>query len=586
MATLSDLRTVLLLLLLPVLAHAQTTARTPNLRVPFTSNEKMNEGLSRIDEVLGPITGGVYDPAHRGMVFDAGGAVFNVMAPNFGARCDGTTDDTIAIQKAENSADDVCGTVFIPATANGCKVTDADGDGSGILVSSCVTIAGEGWGSKLVAGANFGNADLLETAENPATEGARPVNVTIRDLTLDGNKANNSTGGEASMGITLRATVDALVSNVRILNPKGDCVYIGGASTATVRPLRNTVRGVHCSGPARNGIAVVSGHQINILGNHVEDWGFGAIDLELESTADLAVEEANIVGNVMENGDTDANDVGINVIADTAGQVLKGVSVVGNVVDHAGVGLQFRGTTALTVSANTIRNTVDDCIRSASGAAGMDPVGTVITGNALNTCGNEGIQFLRASDITITSNTIRNTAASAIRLNNGGGGTGTGTPTYVLATGNNVTGVDTDASGNDYCISVTATSGAIANNVLRNCDYKGIDFGGGQLTLAGNDISSSGTMNSCIEVNAGTDVLIRDGAYNNCTTKISDSGTRTRVNGLAITDTPSTCSATTNGEQYWDKSLFEACVCNSSHGSGARWCQRDGGGCTSDTSCG
>ena len=72
MATLSDLRTVLLLLLLPTLAHAQTTARTPNLRVPFTSNEKMNEGLSRIDEVLGPITGGVYDQANRGKVFDAG----------------------------------------------------------------------------------------------------------------------------------------------------------------------------------------------------------------------------------------------------------------------------------------------------------------------------------------------------------------------------------------------------------------------------------------------------------------------------------------------------------------------------------
>jgi len=515
----------------------------------------------------------------RGKVQDKGGQVFDVRT--YGAKCDGSTDDRVAIQAAENAADDVCGTVFIPT---GTCMVGASG-GSGILVSSCVTFAGEGWGSILKAVADFGNADLLETAESPADDASRPVRVTIRDLTLDGNKANNSTGTEASMCITLRSTVDALVENVRCLNPKGDCVYIGPSSDKSVTALRNTVRGVHCSGPTRNGIAVVGGDQIIVDGNHVEDWGFGGIDLELETDAALAVDRAAITGNVLENGDTDSNDVGINVTADTAGQVIRGVTVTGNSLDHVGIGISFRGTTDLAIVGNTIRNAVTDGIRSAEGTAGLDAVGTLIEGNVVDTAGDNGIQFLRPSDISIVGNVIRNTGSTGIRVNNGGG-TGAGTPTYVLVAANTVTTVDTDTSGNDYCIAVTGTSGTIANNVLRTCDYKGIDFGGGQFTIASNDFSSSGTMNSCIEVNAGTNVLIRDGAYNNCTTKISDSGTGTRVNGLAITDTPPTCSATTNGEMYWDKSLFEACVCNSSHGSGARWCQIDDGGCTSNSSCG
>lgn len=55
--------------------------------------------------------------------------------------------------------------------------------------------------------------------------------------------------------------------------------------------------------------------------------------------------------------------------------------------------------------------------------------------------------------------------------------------------------------------------------------------------------------------------------------------------GLA-TDAPSTCAADRNGERYYDLSLRETCVCNSAHTLGARWCQVDGGGCTSNASCG
>jgi Pectate lyase superfamily protein len=59
-------------------------------------------------------------------------------------------------------------------------------------------------------------------------------------------------------------------------------------------------------------------------------------------------------------------------------------------------------------------------------------------------------------------------------------------------------------------------------------------------------------------------------------------GTRTTVQGTpAPSDAPATCDAAGTGRQYFDISLFEPCVCN-----GTNWCQVDGGGCTSSTSCG
>lgn len=67
---------------------------------------------------------------------------------------------------------------------------------------------------------------------------------------------------------------------------------------------------------------------------------------------------------------------------------------------------------------------------------------------------------------------------------------------------------------------------------------------------------------------------------------VTDAGASPLVEVQLRTDSPATCAADRDGERYWDASLNEACVCNSVHGSGARWCQVDGGGCTSSASCG
>src|SRR5690349_23654276 len=53
----------------------------------------------------------------------AGPAVSVIDVGAYGARGDGSTDDTAAIQSAINAAASISGTVFFPDTANGYRVT-------------------------------------------------------------------------------------------------------------------------------------------------------------------------------------------------------------------------------------------------------------------------------------------------------------------------------------------------------------------------------------------------------------------------------------------------------------------------------
>lgn len=155
------------------------------------------------------------------------GALVNVL--DFGATGDGITDDTLAIQAALDSA--ITGTVFFPTgTYLTGQLTPPVGTslvGSG-LSSTTIKLKNNANPTAIILTPNF--ASLTGTTSLGGT-----FNSQISDLTIDGNKANNTSG----YGICLYGKSFRII-NVRVQNAKQIGIYTeyqGGDDFTT--PLKN-----------------------------------------------------------------------------------------------------------------------------------------------------------------------------------------------------------------------------------------------------------------------------------------------------------------------------------------------------------
>jgi hypothetical protein len=155
----------------------------------------------------------------------------SVSVKDFGAKGDGTTDDTNAIQNALNSS--TLGTIFFPS---GTYIIS-----SPINVPVSVSIVGESAVGTIIKMANGANiAAILQTKNFATLTGTTSTGGTFRSyiggITIDGNKANNTAG----VGIRLYGKGYTL-QNIAIANCYSTGLYTEYAGTDDFSSINGTL---------------------------------------------------------------------------------------------------------------------------------------------------------------------------------------------------------------------------------------------------------------------------------------------------------------------------------------------------------
>lgn len=309
-------------------------------------------------------------------------------------RCRGDTGDAALIQgvvDASRAGDEV-------VLAGPCLLTRT------VVLRGDRSYRGAGAGTRLTAAPGSDLPAVLASdawADDRASTG---LPVTVRDLTIDGNRERNQRGGD---GIVLRSW-RTTVEDVTVTGAPADGVRVTSLSRngtgLTGTQVNGTLRNLFVTGSGRNGV-------------HVEDPANAVTDWVL---TDSWIADSGASGVRMDNA---------------AGWTVRGNHVYGN----GEAGLRLNRLFATTVTGNY----VEDFGTEGLGATVQGDAASVVSGNRLFQFRGAGRTFLHLGGVTYGTGTVVVTG-NAIR----GRGTGTGMlfdggarPLTVVSSGNAVTGV-------------------------------------------------------------------------------------------------------------------------------------------------
>lgn len=161
-----------------------------------------------------------------------GEIVFNVK--DYGAKGDGTTDDTAAIQAALNAAYTAGGaTVFVPT---GTFMIDPN---PGLQIKSATTLRGAGAGTIIKLVNNCTHDDNMVKSESWS-------NVTVEDLVIDGNRSNQAGSYDHTQyGIYFGGVARGLIQNVRVQSTTGVGIHVYNSHDVSVVSCYSTDNHYH-----------------------------------------------------------------------------------------------------------------------------------------------------------------------------------------------------------------------------------------------------------------------------------------------------------------------------------------------------
>ena len=375
----------------------------------------------------------------------------------YGAAGDGVTDDTAAVQAAATAA--ASGVLYLRRG----KIYAVDT----ITVPSDILITG---GGTLKHKTNTTSFALIYATGTVA-------NVTIDEVTFDGNIANQTTWNESRHALLIAgASSNITARNCLFQNLIGDGVYIGSAGVAgipnNINIHDNTFIGANTN---RNGVTVTGSTDSRIHHNYFYKMGRddmpGAIDVEPNLTTDttfnLTIEGNTFVGGgspvtqhaVSVNNNVGASCTGILIANNAIRDVWKyAISIFGNNVDAT--------LTQAAILGNTIACQVSLTGSAAILASALCEVN--IANNTINSTAEAGIRSI-GSSFEISGNKIKNCVLYGIEIAGG-----------------------------------AAESGSIIGNQVRDCGTNasgalgGIHIKGSYLSIVGNYVVSSATSHTQI----------------------------------------------------------------------------------------
>ena len=394
-------------------------------------------------------TGG--NPATPDLVVLGGASV-----RDFGARGDGVTDDTAALQSALDAVSAVHGTLIVP---HGIYRTTAT-----LFPRSDTTISGPG----VIDG------HVLDTDDHNA--GQDPViyiladDVHIEGITIVGNKAEYAAATEFKHGISIASSNRVTIRDVTTTDNKGDgvCVMAGsGIGSGNGDPCTQIVLdNVTAEYNHRQGLSVTSAIGLRVVGGSYSYTSGTAPQsgIDIEPDIDEHVIDAVDIVDVAAVGNAGS---GVIIVC-RDGSDCRNVRISGGrIADNAmhGVGL-YRDNRLVTIESVTIEGNTGSGVE----AVGTKLDGLRIVGNIIRGNGTEGVKLylpaVAVTGLSITGNLIldnsTDTTKSGVLVdvagpvmtgwNVIGNAAGTGNQTYGITTTSNVTAethIANDLAGND-----------------------------------------------------------------------------------------------------------------------------------------
>jgi len=349
---------------------------------------------------------------------------------NFGAKGDGATDDTDAIQAVIDDVAGTGGTVVIPDGTYMINATRNNGS-RGLLVKSDMTLR-LGAGAVLKAIPNdSGSSSILFI-----TQASR---VNILGGTLEGERSKHlGTGGESGMGIYVASSQNVVIEGVTARECWGDGFYIGGSAGC-----QNVT---FC----------------NVVGDHNRRSGLSAV----------FVDGLMIRNSTFRNNRGTLPEAGIN-LEPNASETVGNTHILGcTLSNNGGSGIQVG--VALSNSSGAIKNaTMDGNTLSSNGL------------NGLSADSGGGIEVSNTSGHRVTNNTLLTNNHWGLRLRDDADNTTVTGNTVTKTTGTPGDGIFVDRTINGYII----TSNTAKDNSGRGIFVASEATG----TLSGNTQSGNGT---------------------------------------------------------------------------------------------